>query len=236
MQRAAFRMTYAELPGDTTPQCLGRTLLAMSPIGISRVFAALSFALAASLVPAEDLAPDLLMKQVSDDVIAAITQDKDIRAGDSAKIAALIELKILPHFDFKRITQLAMGAGWRQASAEQRDLLMREFQTLLVRTYSGALASYSGQRIEFSPLRSKPGDTEVTVRSRVKQPGAEPIVIEYDMEKSAAGWKVFDVRISGISLIATYRTAFAEEVRNHGVDGLIALLTSKNHLIKGDSS
>jgi phospholipid transport system substrate-binding protein len=200
----------------------------MSPIGISRVFAALSFALTASLASGEDLAPDLLMKQISDDVIAAIKEDRDIRAGDSAKIASLVELKILPHFDFTRITRLAMGASWRQASAEQQDALRHEFQTLLVRTYSGALASYSGQTIEFSPLRAKPGDTEVTVRSRVKQPGAEAIVIEYDMEKSAAGWKVFDVRISGISLIATYRTAFAEEVRNHGVDGLIALLATKN--------
>ncbi len=200
----------------------------MSSIGTSRVFAALSFALAASVASGEDLAPDVLVQRISEDVIAAIRQDKDLRAGDPAKIAALVEVKILPHFDFQRITRLAMGSGWRQATPEQQDELRRQFQTLLVRTYSGALASYSGQIIEFSPLRSKPGDTEVTVRSRVKQPGAEAIVIEYDMEKSAAGWKVFDVRISGISLIATYRTAFAEEVRNHGVDGLIALLASKN--------
>jgi phospholipid transport system substrate-binding protein len=195
---------------------------------------AVQVAMAGPAIPAaraatgDDLAPDVLIKRISDEVIATIKQDKDIRAGDEAKAAALIEAKIVPHFDFKRITQLAVGASWRQASAEQRDGLTREFQTLLVRTYSGALASYSGQTIEYSPLRAKPGDTEVTVHSRVKQPGAEAIVIEYDMEKSAAGWKVFDVRISGISLVATYRTTFAEEVRNNGVDGLIALLTSKN--------
>jgi phospholipid transport system substrate-binding protein len=210
---------------------------AFSPVAATkRVLVALWFALVAPAAFAEDIAPDTLMKQISDEVIAAIRQDKAIQEGDAAKIAALVEAKILPHFDFVRITQLAIGTGWRQASAEQKDALRREFQTLLVRSYSGALAGYSGQVIEFSPLRSKPGDTEVTVRSRIRQPGAEAIVIEYDMEKSAAGWKVFDVRISGISLIATYRTTFAEEVRNRGVDGLIALLASKNRERRAQSA
>ena len=210
---------------------------ALKPVAaVKRVLVVLWFALAAPATFAEEIAPDALMKQISDEVIAAIRQDQAIQAGDTAKIAALVEASILPHFDFVRITQLAMGTGWRQASAAQKDELRREFQTLLVRSYSGALAGYSGQVIEFSPLRAKPGDTEVTVRSRIRQSGAESIAIEYDLEKSAAGWKVFDVRINGISLIATYRTAFAEEVRNRGVDGLIALLASKNRERRAQSA
>ncbi len=187
-----------------------------------------SFALTAAAAEAQELAPDALMKQVSDDVIAAIRSDPGIKAGDPAKMAALVERKIVPHFDFMRITQIAVGTGWRRATPEQREALKREFQALLVRTYSGALAGYSGQVIEFIPLRAQHGDTEVTVRSRIRQSGAEAIPIDYDLEKAVAGWKVFDVRISGISLVATYRTTFAEQVRNHGVEGLIALLESKN--------
>jgi phospholipid transport system substrate-binding protein len=177
---------------------------------------------------AEEVAPDVLMKRISDEVLAALQQDQDLQAGDQAKIASLVEAKILPHFDFRRATQIALGAAWRGASPEQRERLTQEFRALLVRTYSGALAGYRGQSIEFSPLRARPGDAEVTVRSRVRQAGAQPIVIEYDMEKAAAGWKVFDVRIAGISLVATYRTAFADEVRNRGIDGLIDTLAGKN--------
>jgi len=168
------------------------------------------------------------MKQISAEVVASIREDKTIQAGDAARIGALVEAKILPHFDFRRTTQIAMGANWRRATPPQQEQLTREFRTLLVRTYSGALASYRDQVIEFKPLRASPGDTDVTVRSVVKQTGAEPIQIEYDMAKTDSGWKVYDVRISGISLAATYRSAFADEVRNNGVDGLIALLSSKN--------
>jgi phospholipid transport system substrate-binding protein len=180
------------------------------------------------VVFAEELAPDALVKRISEEVIASIRQDKGIQAGDTTKIATLVEAKILPHFDFRRTTQIAMGANWRRATPEQQEQLTREFRTLLVRTYSGALANYRDQVIEFRPLRAAPADIEVTVRSQVKQPGAEAIVIEYDLAKSGSEWKIFDIRISGISLAANYRTAFAEEVRNRGVDGLITLLSSKN--------
>jgi phospholipid transport system substrate-binding protein len=190
--------------------------------------ALLAMALAMSDAFAQDLAPDALMKKISDDVIESIRQDKGIQAGDPAKIAALVEAKILPHFDFRRATRVALGANWRRATAQQQEALVGHFRTLLVRTYSGALSSYSGQAVEFSPLRAKPGETEVTVRSRIRQSGAEPILIEYDMEKGASGWKVFDLRISGISLVATYRSSFAEEIHNNGIDGLIASLASKN--------
>lgn len=193
--------------------------------GLAFVFAWL---LAVPSAQAEEVRPDMLLKTMSDEVIAEMRKDKAIQAGDSAKIAALVEAKIVPNFDFRRITQIAVGASWRRATPEQREKLTAEFKTLLVRTYSGALANYRDQTIEFKPLRMKPDDTEVTVRSQIRQPGSEPIAIEYDLEKTGSQWKVFDVRISGISLVATYRTSFAEEVSNRGLDGLISLLARKN--------
>src|SRR2546425_11922196 len=136
--------------------------------------------LAALVTPpalAEETAPDVLVKSISEEVIAAIRQDKDIQAGDPRKIAELVEAKILPHFDFRYTTRIAMGGTWGRASPEQQEQLTREFRALLVRTYSGALAGYSDQVIEFRPLRAQPGDTEVTVRSQVRRSGAEPIAI-----------------------------------------------------------
>jgi phospholipid transport system substrate-binding protein len=191
----------------------------------------ISALLAAFVMPlafAEEIAPDVLVKSITEEVIAAVRQNKGIQAGDTRKLAELVEAKILPHFDFARITQIAMGVNWRRATPEQQEQLIREFRTLLVRTYSGALAGYRDQVIEFRPLRARPGDTEVTVHSQVRQSGVEPIAIDYDLEKTGSAWKVFDVRVAGISLVATYRSAFAEEVRNHGVEGLISLLSSKN--------
>jgi phospholipid transport system substrate-binding protein len=188
----------------------------------------LAWLLAIPSAQAQEVRPDVLLKTMSDEVIAELRKDKAIQAGDSAKIAALVESKIVPHFDFRRITQIAVGASWRRATSEQQERLTQEFKTLLVRTYSGALASYRDQTIEFRPLRARPDDTEVTVRSQIRQSGAEPIAIEYDLAKTGEQWKVFDVRINGISLVATYRTAFAEEVSNRGVDGLINLLSRKN--------
>jgi phospholipid transport system substrate-binding protein len=171
---------------------------------------------------AEDAAPDALMKRVSDEVTLAIRQQKDVRG--------VVEAKILPHVDARRVTQSALGAHWRRATPEQQEALVREFTALLVRTYSGALASYRDQTIEFLPLRAGAGESEVTVRSRIRQPGAESIMIEYDLAKGEAGWKVYDVRVAGISLVATYRTTFAEEVRNRGIDGLINTLAARNRV------
>ena len=188
----------------------------------------LLWALVASIAFAQETAPDVLIRDVTEEVLAAIRKDKALQAGDSRKIAALVEAKILPHFDFRRATQIAVGAAWRRATPEQQEGLTREFKALLVRTYSGALASYRDQAIEVLPLRASPGDTEVTVRSRVRKPGAEPVLIEYDMEKNATAWKVYDIRVAGISLVATYRTSFAEEIRNRGIDGLISTLAAKN--------
>lgn len=190
---------------------------------------ALMWALLAVPAFAQETAPDALVKRISEDVIATIRQDRDIQAGSAAKIRHLVEAKILPHFDSRRATQIALGANWRRATPEQQDQLVREFRTLLVRTYSGALASYRDQQIEFLPLRgAQANDAEATVRSRIRQPGAEPVAIEYDLAKGAAGWKVFDIRVGGISLVATYRTSFTEEVRNRGIEGLISTLANRN--------
>ena len=177
---------------------------------------------------AQDVAPDALVKGITQDVIAAIRQDKEIQGGNSRKVADLVEAKILPHFNFARMTQLAVAVNWRRASLEQQRSLTQEFRTLLVRTYSSALSSYRDQQIEYKPLRARPEDTEVTVRSEVKQKGAQAVTIDYDMEKTPAGWKVFDVKVGGVSLITTYKDDFANQVREAGVDGLIKALASKN--------
>jgi phospholipid transport system substrate-binding protein len=180
--------------------------------------------------------PDLLVKSVTQEVIAIIKQDKEIQAGNTKKTIALVEEKVLPHFNFARMTALAMGQNWRRATPEQQKQLTDQFRTLLVRTYSSAITQYRNQTIDFKPLRMQPGDTEVLVRSEVKQSGAESIGIDYAMEKTPNGWKVFDVSVAGVSLVTTYRDTFASEVRNAGVDGLIKTLSDKNRQLETKSS
>jgi phospholipid transport system substrate-binding protein len=143
-------------------------------------------------------------------------------------VIALIEAKVLPHFNFQAMTSSAVGRNWDKANADQKARLMDEFKTLLVRTYSSALASYSSQKFDFRPLRAKPTDTDVTVNVRILQSGTEPVTIDYDMEKRPAGWKVWDVRVGGISLVANYRTEFDNLIRESGVEGLIKALHAKN--------
>jgi len=183
---------------------------------------------ASALAVAQDPAPDALIRRVSEEVLEAMRGDPELRAGNPAKIVPFVETKVLPYFDFARATQIAMGPAWRSATPAQREELTREFSALLVRTYTSVIAGFSESEIMVIPLRAKPSETEVTVRSQVKRPGAPPAAIEYEMEKIASGWKVYDLRIEGISLMSTYRTAFAEEVRANGVDGLIRTLSGKN--------
>jgi phospholipid transport system substrate-binding protein len=189
---------------------------------------ALLAALVAPFSLAQDVAPDVLLKAATLEVIASIRHDKDIRAGNPAKVAELVETRILPLFDFTRMTQIAVARNWRLATPEQQKALTTEFKTLLVRTYSTALSSYRDQVIEFKHLRTAPGDTQVTVKSVMKQPGTEPLTMDYDMEKIPTGWKVYDIKIDGVSLIATYRETFAGKVREGGVPGLIKSLADKN--------
>ncbi|HTQ76790.1 MAG TPA: ABC transporter substrate-binding protein [Burkholderiales bacterium] len=173
--------------------------------------------------------PDALVKQVTLEVVGVIQHDPDMKAGDRKKVIAVIEQKVLPHFNFDAMTASAVGHNWRSATPQQKARLTEEFKTLLVRTYASALASYSGQKFEFRPLRAKPTDTDVTVNVRVLQPGTQPVQLDYDMEKHPSGWKVWDVRVGGISLVANYRTEFDNAVREGGLDGLIRKLQAKNH-------
>lgn len=177
---------------------------------------------------AADTSPEALVQSVASEVLAIIKSDTDIQGGDAKKVIALVEEKVLPHFDFTRMTALAMGINWRKATADQKTQLTAQFRTLLVRTYSTALTKYRGQTIEYKPTRAQSGATDVTVRSMIKQPGAEAITIDYSMEKTSASWKVYDVTVAGISLVTTYRDAFTQEVRNAGVEGLIKRLAEKN--------
>ncbi len=177
---------------------------------------------------AQDVAPDALVKSVTLEVVDLIAKDREIKAGSRSKLIAVIEAKVLPHFNFGAMTALAMGQNWGKANPEQKKRLTEEFKTLLVRTYASALAAYSEQKFDFRPLRAKPADTDVTVNVRVLQPGAQPVTLDYSMEKTAAGWKVYDVVIGGVSLVANYRTEFANAVRASGVDGLIGELQTKN--------
>jgi phospholipid transport system substrate-binding protein len=166
------------------------------------------------------------MKAVTSEVIAILKQD--LAAGRPTAMAQLIEAKILPLFDFRRMTRIAVARNWRLASPRQQGALVEQFQALLVRTYSSALSGYRDQELEYRPLRAAAGDSEVLVRSFLRRPGAEPLTIDYDMENGLAGWKVFDVKIAGVSLVMNYRESFAAAVRNGGIDGLIESLAHKN--------
>ncbi len=196
-----------------------------------RLFAHLAavglFALAAGQAPvfAQSQTPDALVRQVSSEVIDSVKADKTIQAGDIRKIMALVEAKVLPHVNFQRMTASAVGRYWRQASPEQQERLQAEFKTLLVRTYSGALTQVHDQTIELRPMRSKPDDTEVVVRTEVKGRG-DTIQLDYRLEKQPEGWRIYDVNVLGVWLVENYRNSFAQEISANGIDGLIAKLSS----------
>jgi len=188
-------------------------------------------ALSSPLVHAADEAPDALVKRLSAEVLDAIKADKSIQSGDVGKIIALVDSKIMPNVNFQRMTASAVGPAWRQATPEQQKKLQDEFKTLLVRTYSGALAQVSNdQAINVKPLRAASTDTEVVVRSEVKGKG-EPIQLDYRLEKTpgqGSGWKIFNLNVLGVWLVDTYRSQFAQEINAKGIDGLIATLTARN--------
>jgi phospholipid transport system substrate-binding protein len=193
------------------------------------LFAGLFFAVARAQ---EQLPPDVLVKNVTTEVVELITKDREIRSGNRAKLIQVIEARVLPHFNFNSMTALAMGQSWNKANPEQKKRLTEEFKILLVRTYASALAAYSEQRFDFRPLRAKPSDTDVTVQVRVIQSGAQPVPIDYSMEKTAAGWKVYDVMVGGVSLVANYRTEFNNTVRESGIEGLIKSMQAKNRSLE----
>jgi phospholipid transport system substrate-binding protein len=173
-------------------------------------------------------APDAMVKRVAEDVLAQIRADKDLQSGNQAKVKLVIETKLVPNFDFLRMTSLAMGRNWRTATPEQQKQLADEFRTLLVRTYSGALANYRDNTMDYKPLRMNPGDTEAIVRTEVRRSGQAPVQIDYSMEKLPEGWKAYDVIVAGVSLVTNYRDEFNDTVKSSGIDGLIAALVKKN--------
>lgn len=191
-----------------------------------RVLAAAVAALATPWVMAQTT-PEALIKQVSGEVIEAVKADKAIQAGAVQPIIVLVDSKILPHVNFQRMTASAVGRHWRQATPEQKAKLQAEFKTLLVRTYAGALTQVKDQVIELKPMRSRPEDTEVVVRSEVKGKG-EPIQLDYRMEKAGDSWRIYDVNVMGVWLVENYRASFAQEIGASGIDGLIAKLAEKN--------
>lgn len=177
---------------------------------------------------AEMPGPDALAKSVTEEVLAVLRSDKDIQSGDVRKVVDLVEKKVLPHFNFVRMTRLAVGVNWRQASPEQQKSLVSEFRALLVHTYAATFVAYRNQAIDIRPLRMDPKDTDVVVKSQIQQPGGKPVTVDYRMEKTDAGWKVYDVVVADLSLVQNYRGTFETEVRKGGVDGLIKALVDKN--------
>jgi phospholipid transport system substrate-binding protein len=174
-------------------------------------------------------APDAMVKRISQEVLDAAKNDKDIQNGNQKRVLDLVEAKILPHVDFQRMTALAAGRFWRQATPEQQKQLTEEFRDLLVYTYSGAISQVRDQKLEFKPMRADPSDTEVEVRSQVLQPrGGEPIQLNYRLEKLPSGWKIYDVNVLGAWLVETYKGNFAAEIGRGGIDGLIKTLAERN--------
>ncbi|MFN3493942.1 MAG: phospholipid-binding protein MlaC [Hydrogenophaga sp.] len=176
---------------------------------------------------AADEAPDALVKRISGEVMAAVKADPAIQAGDVSRIMVLVDSKIMPNVNFARMTASAVGRHWRDATPEQKQQLQDEFKTLLVRTYSGALGEVKDQSLSFRPLRARPEDAEVVVRSEVRGRG-EPVQLDYRMEKTPEGWKIYDLNVLGLWLVETYRTQFSQEINARGIDGLIAALSQRN--------
>jgi phospholipid transport system substrate-binding protein len=176
---------------------------------------------------ADSSAPDQLIRQLSIETLDAVKSDKAIQGGDTSKVMALVNEKVMPHVDFQRITATAVGRFWRQATPEQKQRLQDEFKTLLVRTYAGALTQVKDQTIAMKPMRAAPEDTEVIVRTEIRGKG-DPIQLDYRLEKAADGWKIYDVNVLGVWLVEQYRNSFSQEIGANGIDGLIAKLSEKN--------
>ena len=189
-------------------------------------FATSGFAVAAT-GPANE-APDALVKRISADVIDTAKADKEIQAGNQKRVMDLVESKILPYVDFQRMTSLAAGRHWRDASPQQQQQLSKEFRTLLIFTYSGALSQIKNETIEFKPLRADPADQEVEVRSSVNVARGEPVTLNYRLAKTPQGWKIFDINVLGAWLVETYKGTFATEIGKSGIDGLIKALAERN--------
>jgi len=193
---------------------------------IYALVAALTFPVA---VAAQETGPDTLVRDVTNEVLEIVSKDKDIQSGNTRKVLDLVDAKVLPHFNFTRMTQLAVARNWRLASPAQQKQLTDEFRILLVRTYSKALTEYKNQTVVFKPFAMKAGETDVRVRTEIKQStGGKPIPMDYFLEKNGNAWRVYDIEVGGVSLVINYRESFASEVRSGSIDSLIASLQVKN--------
>lgn len=188
----------------------------------------LVFALALPMVHAQTQAPDELIKNTAQEVLAIVKKDREIQAGSQSKVLELVDAKVLPHFNFTRMTRLAVGKHWRTATPQQKQSLETEFRNMLVRTYTKAFTAYRDQVIEVKPLKIPADAKEVTVKTLIVKPGTPSIPVDYDMEKTEEGWKVFDLIIEGVSLVTNYRSTFAQQIQQSGIDGLIKTLADKN--------
>ena len=197
-------------------------------LAASLLVAGVASAQAPAAAPSASAAPDALVRDLSNDVLGAIKADKALASGDVARVQKLVDEKILPYVDFQKMTQLAVGRGWRQATPEQRAALTREFRTLLVRTYSGALSQVTDHQVKLRPFRAQPTDTDVMVGTNIVATRGDPIQLDYRLEKTDAGWKIYDVNILGVWLVENYKTQFASQINAGGVDGLIKTLTDRN--------
>jgi len=198
-------------------------------MSMTRLAGAAILTLLAIEAAAEADAPDVLVRKTTEEVLTIVRNDKDLRAGNTVKMAQLIDEKVAPHFDFDRMTRLAVGRPWREATPAQRETLTKQFRTLLVRSYSAAFTAYANISVDYRPLKLKPEATEATVQTLIKLPGgAQSIGVDYDMNSTPEGWKVYDVSVAGASLIINYRNVFAQEIQKGGIDGLIKSLVEKN--------
>lgn len=200
-----------------------------------QIWLGLVMLLVSPLLLAAENDPDELIKKTATEVLSIIKADKEIQAGNHKKIKDLIEVKVLPHFEFTRMTRLAVGRFWKQATPEQQQALVNEFKTLLVRTYSTSLISYKDQRIDYKPLKLMPADTDVVVKTLIIQPGAQSIPLDYSMVKTPTGWKAYDISVDGVSLVVNYRSSFAQEIQQGGMDQLIKTLQAKNNATVPDT-
>jgi phospholipid transport system substrate-binding protein len=195
------------------------------------VFLFAAFAIASAQA---QVAPDVLIQQTTEEVLDIISKDKDIQGGNTHKAIELIDKKVLPNFNFQHMTALAVGKDWKKASPAQQGQLVAEFRTMLVRTYANALTGYKSQKVVYKPLKMNAGDVDALVRTEVAQPGSKPIPLDYNLEKLDTGWKVYDVTVAGVSLVTNYREQFAQEVRNGGIDGLVASISTKNKSLEAN--
>ena len=196
-------------------------------IFLSALAATFGIGLASQTAMAQE-APDAMVRKNTNEILAAIKADKGLAAGDQKKIEALANEKVLPYFNFVRMTQLAVGRNWKDANEAQKKSLIDEFRTLLVRTYSTTLTQFRDQTIEVKPTKMTAADTEVVVKTQINQPGGQAIPIDYSMEKSSGAWKVYDVLIDGVSLVTNYRSSFNTEIQKSGIDGLIKSMSERN--------